>query len=463
MNNKNNLLNLEPLERRELLSATITGIEPDGDLFEIKLSGPGEISNPSLDNLILSGTSSSSQLTIKMTRQVGDGSLSVGSIDTNLNDLKQIKIDGDLGGLQAGEIGKLDVESLGKIAGNTNSFTMNGEINQVIAPYGIFDADITINGSLDQLSVGHKKDSASDIKNSVIVITGKLNKMNLKQSLTADSSIDANGGIQSVDIDKYIVNSDLISGGTVKKFDVGGGIIRNSDINITGDVMKLKVNRAVSELMLNIDGTLQKATFQDDINESTITTNTIKQMAVKDRVVQSNISATGDIEKLQLDDARLMVIRVGGSLESVSIKQGMDTSLISVLNDIDTIKIGADVYRSGFLAGLDVGEDFLPYTADDSFWGDLSINQITINGDMTDSGISAGVHPTIFYYGDGDDAPTNNNIGTAIIKKVTVKGEISSSSLPGETYAITAADGIEMILSQGNIFSGTDGVVVQSF
>ncbi len=137
--------------------------------------------------------------------------------------------------------------------------------------------------------------------------------------------------------------------------------------------------------------------------------------------------------------------------------------MISVLNGIGQISVGQDVNRSQIMGGVDIGDDLIYRTADDDEWGDVIIEKVTIKGDMVDSSLIAGIWDNGNYYGNGDDAATSNHIGTARIYDVRVKGEIYSTLMPGETYAIGADDGIDRVRDTNGTFGGVAGVALLEY
>lgn len=76
-------LGFEGLESRETPSATIMGFDLDGDKYKIVLTGPGDIDpvEAPIEQLFVNNTTSSSSLTITVTKVLGgDGQLEIGDI-----------------------------------------------------------------------------------------------------------------------------------------------------------------------------------------------------------------------------------------------------------------------------------------------------------------------------------------------------------------------------------------------
>jgi hypothetical protein len=290
--------------------------------------------------------------------------------------------------------------------------------------------------------------------------------MQLKQSLTGGSAINVTGKITSIDIDKSMMTSSITSGGGVNKITVDVGIRYGSSIKVGGDLDILKVKKTSSDMSIDVTGKLVRGWFGTDVRDSTIMCKSIDNLLVKDDLNDTRIRVTDDVLKLQADDSRGLTLQVNGILHNLRIKRDMDEALISSLDGIEMIRVGQDLYRSTILGGLDIGPDFAMDTlpdGDDIEWGSVVIRHIKIGGDMIDSSIAAGISARGEYYGDGNDEPTANDMGTARIHRVLVRGEIGSTNLPGESYAISAADGIDLVRSGRSIFEGTAGVLLQQF
>ena len=455
-------LNLEQLEPRCLLSTIVEGVEPDGDIYQIILTGPGNILDPALDNLTLSETTIRSKLKVIVLDPLGDGRVDVGNIDTLLSNIGRIEVQGDLGSLKVARIRQLKAQTLGAVEGPTHIFDINASIAQISIANGIFDSIIDVEGTLGKLQVGQKNDPASNISNSVFNIGDALNNVLLKQSLTANSIFKVEGHIGKIIIDKYLVGSTIEAGKNIAKLFVGASVINQSTIHIEGNLNFLKIKKSFTESTLNIGGHLGKGNFDNDVFDATFLIDSVGKIKVKDDLMNTRITITSDLTKLQTGDARNLSLRIAGSLGNLTVKRSLDASLISVLNDIGTIRVGGDLNHTNLIGGIDVGGDFLLGTADDVKSGETMIHNIFVRGDMIDSSIAAGINPNGLYFGDGDDTAINNHLGTARIERVIIKGEIINTGLLGESYALTADDGIDLILSQGKEFTGSPGVIVSS-
>ncbi|MCP4709522.1 MAG: hypothetical protein GY869_12920 [Planctomycetes bacterium] len=464
--NHQNSLKIEVLEPRRLLATIINGFEADGDEYEIKLNGPGTIVDGSLENLTLTNTNVSSNLHITVSNTVADGILNVAEVDTLGANLGRLKIQGNLGALHVGKLNHLEVQTLGDDPIAARIFNIAGNVQSITVPGGITDSNLSIAGSLNRLLVGERDDIAANISNSTISVWGDVTSLRLRQSLTGDSSITIHGDLNNARIEKSLMSSTVVVDGDVETFKVDGAIRNDSILSVGGDLTYLKIRKTVSDSDFSVGGNLLTAKFGNDFRNSTMLAQAVDNLLIKDDLDQSQIGVTGDLLKLKANDSQSLTLRISGTLQKMQIKNDLDQALVSVLNEIGTIKIGQDLFRSTILGGIDIGDDFAYDTApggDDTEWGNVFVNNITINGDMIDSNIAAGVSSRGDFYGDGDDEPTADDVGTARILKVVVKGEISSTGLPGESYAISAADGIDIILSGRKSFTGNAGVLRQEF
>ena len=462
---KPNLLNLEPLEPRRLLSTVAVGVDADGDGYQILLTGPGTIVDPSLTNLTVSGTTMASKLSITVDAPEGNGQVDVAKVDAGLDSLGRLLVQGDLGGLEVARLGILQAQSLGKIADSSDFFDINGPVKQINISGSILDSTLDIDGPVTLIQVGQRHSETSIISNSTIDIDGNLNKFILSQDLTAGSTISVEGTLKIFDINGALVNSTVQATDDVTKFMVDG-VNSNSTIDLDNNLRIFMAKNSVNNTNITIGQTLGKAIIFADLRDSTLLCSAVDNLLIRDDLNNTKIGVTDDLNQLQANDSRGLTLRVSGTLENLFIRQDMDDALISALNGIGTIRIGEELNGSLILGGIDIGANFILESTgggDDFEWGNVTIEKIMIGHDMIDSSIAAGVSPRGPYYGDGNDEPTAGDIGTARINRILVRGDIASTNLPGETYAISAADGIDLIRSGRRIFTGTDDVLLQEF
>jgi hypothetical protein len=471
---RKNRLQMEWLESRRLLSGLVEGVDDDGDAYEIRLSGPGSIANPDIDYITLASTSSGSYFTVSVTAvgEHGDGLVNIGRIYAGENNLGKVTIEGDLGGLVAGRVQQITARSLGAVEADSHIFTLGGSIKSITAPDGISDATFTIAGNVSKLQVGTKQDTetAGNISNSTFAIDGDLDRLLLNQSMTDESIIDVTGRIKQVRIRESMVNSTIQVGGDLSRLQVEGSIYSMANngeegavtVSVGGDVAKVQVKKSINNAIMNITGDLKRLRTGEDFQGTTLRAENLNKCQIGDDLNNSQIGITERIDKLQARQVSGLTLRVSETLGRFFVKEDVSASTISVFNRIDMIKIGGDLNRSNIIGGVDIGEDFTHNTVDDTDTGEIWIDKIMIRKDMSDSSISAGIKANGNFFGDGDDTRTGDDgRGTARIHKVLVRGEISSSGVMGESYAIIAEDGIDILRSEGRAFTGAPGVIVE--
>lgn len=446
-------------------SATVElqGSDTDGDVYQIKLSSSGTIIDPNLTSLTLSGTTLSSALSVTVLVTIGDGKVNVASLNTSGRKLGKLTIEGDLSNLQCGEIKTLEVETIGAISG-TNTISIDGDVTSFKVPGGIANATISVVGNVHNMKVGTAADTGSVISHSQITLDGDVQLLSIEQSLTAGSTLNISGELTNAIIGDSIVNSTFSVGGAVSNVRISGGITRTSTLGFAGTCKNLMVSRSVSDAQITVGSKLSIARIDTDLVDSVLTINELDKLIVGDDLNNTRIRVSGDLKKLQAGDIHLLTLGVSGKLGQFQIKNDLDRSTVFSLDTIDDVAIKGDMNRSTIVAGIDLGDD-LTQAPGDQEWGNAWINGVQIGGDMIDSNISAGVNASApnYQYGDGNDVAVDNHEGTSRILSIKVRGQIKSTQLPGETYAISADDGVDKITADGKPFTGVPGVDLQEF
>ena len=449
-----------------LLSAVLESVDTDGDRYEVRLAGPGQITTLTPELLTLSGTTGGSRVFLSVTEVNGDGQVDIGQLSTGGATINSVSIQGDLGGLNVGRLNRLDAVSLGRGGNATGVFIIAGPLGRANVPGGIDDANITISGDAGVLQFGDRRDPASRVSNTSISIGGDANRIRIGQSFTAESSLDVLGSVNRLDVDQWIVNSDIDVVGDVNKLSVRGGIRQDSTITVGGDLVRFQARKSVTDLTLTVDGLLGQGQFLTDLRDSTLVLTAVEKLQVRDDLDETSISVTDDLVSLQADDSRGLTLRVSGTLGMLQVRRDLEEALVSSLNGIERVQVRQDLVRCTLVAGIDIGPDLTLDVApggDDVEWGDVRIQDVSVGGDFIDSSVSAGVSPRGLWFGDGDDSPTADDQGTSRIERMIVRGDVASSGLPGESYAITASDGVDFIRAGRSVFTGAPGVALQEF
>ena len=459
------LLMAEALEARLLLSGTVVGTDSDGDEYRILLSGPGSIeSGADLESMVLADTTAGSSLRVSVAKTVGDGRVNVGGLDSGGADMGSVDIAGDLGGLNVGGLSRLTVKTLGELGEETQQFNIAGNAGTITVSERISNVAMVINGSLNRLQVGSYFERTDNSSNSQFQIDGDVGQVSFRHSLTADSAFNVAGGISQLELSGSLVDSDLATGGDVGRLSVAGGLSDNCVVNVGGDLDNLMVTKTISDAEINVAGRVQTARFSNDLIDSVLRADSVGYFSVADDLDNTCIGVNGDVTNLSVGDSHGLRLRVGGVLGMAHIRRDLDNALVSVLTDIGTLIVGQELNRSDVLAGIDIGDDFTQ-DATDTYSGRALINTMVVLGDMTDSSVAAGVTAGApdYIYGDGDDTPVGNEQGIARINRLIVLGRIGSTGLAGQSYAISGADGVDLIIGGGGMFTGAPGVAVQEF
>jgi len=459
-------LRLEALERRCLLSGVMEGVDADGDVYQVRLMGPGAITDGSLEDLVVAGTTMRSRLWVTVgdleTGPVGDGQVDVASLRTSGSDLGRLEVEGNVGRLDAGRLGQMKVGSLAPGEGGTGLYTVDGDLGRLEVTGGINEATVTVSGDVGSLRVGGLR-GAGGVEETDFIVGGSLGESRLGW-LTGGSRLAVQGDARRVEVRGWVTLSEVEVGGDAGRITVRGGICSGSEVAAGGDVGMFRVRKTMSDSVMEVGGLISNAMFDNDLENSRVEAGMIERMMVRDDVDGSAVGVTGNIERLQVWDVRGLTLRVGGVLGDVQVRRDLEGALVAALGGIGRVQVGQDLIGSTLLGGIDIGEDFILDVlpgGDDVESGDVRIDQVYVRGDMVDSSIAAGVRPVGVYFGDGDDVAVAGDLGTAWIGRVMVSGEIGVTGQFGACYAITAADGMDMIRCQGGAFEGTADVAVQ--
>ncbi len=154
------------------------------------------------------------------------------------------------------------------------------------------------------------------------------------------------------------------------------------------------------------------------------------------------------------DKAALTRIR-NASMGNVTVSGGIMNTTIAAGGNLGSVKAGANVDTSFFLAGSLLGADHSLDGVNDSFQRAASITSVTVKGAFTASSIDAGVDPVMGGFGDDDDAlgalagtlTLSSKIGTVSIGASATL--IPNVAMPtAHTYVIEAASIQKLIVPQ---------------
>ncbi len=439
------------------------GTDTDGDVYQVQLLGVGNIASSSLTAMQVAGTNAGTMISVTVKQIIGDGKVNVSSFSTGGSDLGTLRISGDLGDLACGALGTLDVQSIGA-AQTASTLTISGPLGRLACPYGIHCAAMTIGGHVTSWTVGQRNNSIGVIRQSEIIIGGNVNQLTLNQSLTAGSVFDVGGNLSFARIYGDIAASTLAVDGYVSQLTISGGVSNGSELVIGGNTGQLNISKTVSDAQLNIGGKLNNARIDTDLADSTLYCAEIGSLTVSDDLSNAVLRIIGDVGAVSAGDVSGLMLAVSGRLDRFTVNRDLRNADIAALVGIGRVMVMRDVNRTNIIAGIDFGDD-LTRDPNDTVDGNADIDSIFVLGEMVDTSIAAGVDAAgpSYQYGDGDDFAVNNHTGTSRIYSLIVTGQIRSTQLAGETFALTADDGIDVLTSAGRRFTGAAGVIVQEF
>lgn len=439
------------------------GVDSDGDEYRIRLVGPGAIINPSLESLEVTGTDSSSMLSVRVTSTGGDGAVHVASIDSHDHDLGHLIVEGDLAALAAGALQSIQADSFG-LQNDPNQISINGNLGRLTAAGGASGVSITIAGNAGTISLGTLSDPETRVSQTTVAISGALSQLTVNQSLTNQSSIHVGQAASTITLRQSLFQSDILIDSNLERLAIGGLVGDDCLIDVLGHVNTLEVSKALSDSEIIVSGKLRSARFGRDVIRSDLSASSIESLTITDNLDASRIATDFAINNLQIGDMSSSQLSVGGYLGSVRIDRSLLDSTLSVYEGIGQLYIFGDVFESLIIAGVAFGADF---TLDslDSRSGYVSVDRVLVMGQWVDTSLAVGVDPVdaTNTFGNGDDTSFQDDQGTATIGQVTILGAIGASGRSNHSYAITAADDTGTIIAAGRTFTGITGMAVQSF
>ena len=315
-------------------------------------------------------------------RPGGDGKVNVGTIDSTGIILKKLKVDGDVGLIQAGAIGsakpaikELRVVSLGVEQDNL---------------FGGSQAGMLVEGGVGRIRV-----------------------------LTDVLNFAASIGVGQVSGLKQMVVGGMMSG---SRFEVGGGfnllkvagLVENTDFVVGQNFQKISVAQQVTGGNFVVGGLLSSATFKNGIKNTNFNAGQAMGTLIVLRDVESSIIRVG---------ATLANFVVGGSLvdSTVSAPGKVLPRNVGEAMAFKIVGVQEDVVRSQILAGYD--RDGMAVNPD------AGIGKVVIKGALEASSIVAGASAGADgFFGNADDTLlTGGNEVVAKIASILIKGAVSGT------------------------------------
>ena len=476
------LLDLELLESRQLLSVVVgVEINGDGDTYEIRLDGPGEIFTAanSLELITVTGTTAKSTLRIvvlgKNIDQNGqsssNGMVDVDTISITSEYIGNIIIEGSLKKITADNIKSLKVDSF---SGNSDAPAVIDvqKINALTALSKVTYTNFTFRDTVGTIKLGNRKQEDGTVTNSHFTFHNDVKNLIIDNHLVSSQITQLDGVAKRYLINGNVAHSAIHVYGEAKTLSINGAVNR-SDFDFDMSLKNLNVKEEWIDTTLDVKETLTRSSFKSLISSDAseiatqISIKTIGRINIKNDIIQTRIGIDSDIAKMTAGNVDGLALRVNGNLGIFSTRGSLDNAIISVLNNINTIKVGKNLQQTVIVAGINIGEDYLLNSADDQLGrGDLLIKKVIIGNNLVNSSIAVGILSKNGYFGDALDTRFIDDQGDEIrakqeIRLIKVGGTISTTGISGESYALVAEDGIDKITSKGKIYrDNPDGVRV---
>jgi len=297
-------LKVEALEPRYLLSGLWKGVDIDGDSVTVKLSGRGDMDVAAFDSgygeqiesITVWGANAKSKLTITASKKAGgDGYVDIGAIDAAGEDLKEIKVDGNLGNMVVDSVEKISLYSTANLDGSLVEWYINSGLKQLTLEGNLDYADLVVNGNLKKVTVeGHVTDAS-------LLVDGELKKMEVWGDVSANSLIDVSETIGTITIDGYLENSTIATNEELNLLEVGLDVL-DADIYGQWAIWEIYVDGGMAGTIVETGGFLDWLDVWNWIEESEILAGpegigTIWAYNISDTTIETD----GEIDHIYLD------------------------------------------------------------------------------------------------------------------------------------------------------------------
>lgn len=362
-------------------------IDGDGDKYAIKLTGPGTaliaLDDPdgdgrgSIKAILLSNTTSTSALSVTVTKVTGgDGEVSIGRVAGS-------------GPLKSFIAAKSD------LIGDGLSF--DSAIGQITVDDVLNGADIVVGGTL---------------ANTTTLTLGEV---------AAGTELRSGATISSLTAQTFL--GDMIQAPAITALTVNtGSFPTDLDVDNAIKALTVKTGGAMGDWTAASFGTVSVTggNFAARLR-ATATSNQLGTSPAISSLTVAGGNLTGAIHAL----GKLNAVKV---LKNAANQGGSITNAILAAKSIDSITADRDVLNSHILAGANLGDDFaLGGSAGDADqFGIGTLGAVTVRGMMTASVIGAGFDPLDGLINNENDAVIGGNASE--IKTLTVTGLVSSDS-----------------------------------
>jgi hypothetical protein len=393
----------DALEARVLLSsAVIDGDvrsfvfnDGDGDQVTVTLKGPGSatitliggvIDRADIDSIVLSGTTGSSNLDIRVKK--GRGSAAGNTTITSIT---------------GPELGKLEGRDTSL---RTVGLNLAGGIDDIRLVELQNGADLIAGDSSSRLKLELEGVFGVPDNDCLIVLPGGARQVRVKGDVDA-ARFDLGDDLKKMQIDGQ--TSDL---GVAVDRDLGQLEFKKNAVDVTLDVGrqlgKFDTKSDVTGLRASVGGELDQLQAKD-LNDARVQCQSVKKIKLKGVLRASTLAAASQVDKMDVSG------RIEDSLVLAGTTLDDDLSLTDAtfaVGVIRKLKVGGDVTDSVLAAGGDPGADRL--FEDNEFLPGGRIDKLTIRGDLV--GTLASEHPNPGIYADElGKVKLKSRAGTAVI------------------------------------------------
>jgi hypothetical protein len=448
---------IETLESR-IAPASVIFTDQDGDkvkfatsqgdltglVTQVTVAGKGSVYGLDLTDAGFDGTN----LTVSVSKaKQGDGIAIIGNIHAGTNNLGTVRIEGDLGGIDAGNgtatiaaIRSLKVDSFGRFGayGDGDSFSaITGNVNSLVVKHDFSNANLSVIGDLHSVRVGGSVIGGANSGDGQIYASGEIGSIVVGGDLRGGDNAGTGAIGAGGDLGSVTIRGSVFGGAGDNSGQIFAGIVEE------GTIRKVSVGESVvggTGRFSGIVGGLVLSAVTTDVSLGTIT--------IGNDLVGGGSDSTGAVHAF------------GGGIDSLTIKGSfiggpvLASGLIFATEDIGTLSI-----RGHVLGGMgDKGARILAKNMET-----VNIGKSFVGGHGVNSGevFATGDLGKITVGGDlrgGDDDYTGGivaggNIGQAIVKGSIYGGTGTNSGSISAAYS--RAGQIEKVTVEGSVYGGS--------
>ena len=254
-----------------VILTTSRGAFVAGD-FTTKLTG--QVGGLQLQTLDLSGPAhaafAGANFTMTATRSAlgGDGFVNVGYLNATGTVLGAVRIEGDLGQIDAAAVTGLAVQSLGRLgtstqaAGGSVQSDFAGQLGGLLVKSDVVGAFLAA-GDLGAITIGGALRGGAAANSGALFATGDIGVVRIGQGIIGGAgaqagSVEAGGSIAKITLGNSLVGGSLIAGGKLGAIDIGGDAA-GARIFAKGTLLPANDARAIAIESLLVRGTVRSS------------------------------------------------------------------------------------------------------------------------------------------------------------------------------------------------------------